>query len=48
MTVAMLMENSIIAAQRALEKSQKRSIKPLKLNLLKDVPRLVFRVPARR
>ena len=39
MTVAMLMENSIIAAQRHLEKSQKRTIKPLKLKLLKDVPR---------
>ncbi|KAL8278406.1 hypothetical protein RQP46_009096 [Phenoliferia psychrophenolica] len=38
MTVAMLMENSLIAATRALEKSQQRLVKPLKLALKKDVP----------
>ncbi|KAI5479334.1 hypothetical protein MNV49_003853 [Pseudohyphozyma bogoriensis] len=38
MTVAMLMENTFIAAQRFLEKSQQRTIKPLKLALKKDVP----------
>lgn len=39
MTVAMLMENSLIAATRALEKSQQRLVKPLKLALKADVPR---------
>ena len=39
MTVAMLMENTIIAAKRFLEKSQQRTVKPLKLVLKKDVPR---------
>lgn len=39
MTVAMLMENSFIAAQRSLEKSQQRIVKGLKLPLKKDVPR---------
>lgn len=39
MTVAMLMENSLIAATRALQKSQQRVVKPLKLVLKKDVPR---------
>lgn len=43
MTVAMLMENSFIAAQRFLEKSQRRLVKPLKLPLKKDVPRCVRR-----
>lgn len=38
MTVAMLMENSFIAAQRHLEKSQQRIVKGLKLPLKKDVP----------
>ncbi|KDE06679.1 C-1-tetrahydrofolate synthase, cytoplasmic [Microbotryum lychnidis-dioicae p1A1 Lamole] len=38
MTVAKLMENTLIAAQRFLEKSQKRVVKPLKLVLKKDVP----------
>ncbi|SCV66994.1 BQ2448_5640 [Microbotryum intermedium] len=38
MTVAKLMENTLIAAQRFLEKSQKRTVKPLKLVLKKDVP----------
>lgn len=38
MTVAMLMENSFIAAKRSLEKSQQRIVKPLRLPLKKDVP----------
>ncbi|KAM0792500.1 hypothetical protein ACM66B_005172 [Microbotryomycetes sp. NB124-2] len=38
MTVAMLMENTIIAAKRFLDKSQQRTVKPLKLVLKKDVP----------
>ncbi|GAA5968235.1 hypothetical protein JCM11641_003780 [Rhodosporidiobolus odoratus] len=38
MTVAMLMENTVISAQRLLEKSQQRTIKPLKLVCKKDVP----------
>lgn len=38
MTVAMLMENTIIAAERTLQRTQQRSIKPLKLTLKKDVP----------
>ncbi|KAK4701981.1 hypothetical protein P7C70_g4241, partial [Phenoliferia sp. Uapishka_3] len=38
MTVAMLMENSLIAATRSFEKSQQRIVKPLKLVLKKDVP----------
>ena len=42
MTVAMLMENSLIAATRALEKSQQRLVKPLKLTLKADVPRCVL------
>lgn len=41
MTVAMLMENSFIAANRNLEKSQQRIVKALKLPLKKDVPRYV-------
>ena len=43
MTVAMLMENSLIAAQRHFDKSQQRIVKGLKLPLKKDVPRSVFR-----
>lgn len=38
MTVAMLMENTLIAAQRAHAKSQQRLVKPLHLELLADVP----------
>lgn len=41
MTVASLMENSFVAAQRHLEKSQQRVVKGLKLPLKKDVPRCV-------
>ncbi|BGP13873.1 tetrahydrofolate synthase [Rhodosporidiobolus nylandii] len=38
MTVAMLMENTVISAQRLLEKSQQRTIKPLKLVCKENVP----------
>lgn len=38
MTVAMLMENSFIAAKRSLEKSQQRLVKPLRLPLKANVP----------
>ncbi|GAA5885445.1 hypothetical protein JCM6882_009623 [Rhodosporidiobolus microsporus] len=38
MTVAMLMENTVISAQRLLEKSQQRTIKPLKLVCKEKVP----------
>ncbi|GAA5848576.1 hypothetical protein JCM8547_004558 [Rhodosporidiobolus lusitaniae] len=38
MTVAMLMENTVISAQRLLAKSQQRLVKPLKLVCKKDVP----------
>lgn len=39
MTVALLMKNTLASAERWLEKSLKRSIKPLKLDLLENVPR---------
>lgn len=39
MTVAMLMENTFKSAQRLLDKSLERYIKPLKLNILAKVPR---------
>lgn len=38
MTVAMLMENTLIAAKRALDKSHQRLVKPLKLTLKQNVP----------
>ncbi|GJJ12406.1 hypothetical protein Clacol_006648 [Clathrus columnatus] len=38
MTVAMLMENTFRSAQRLFERSLKRSIKPLKLDILPKVP----------
>ncbi|GAA6044671.1 hypothetical protein JCM8097_004903 [Rhodosporidiobolus ruineniae] len=38
MTVAMLMENTVISAERLLEKSQQRLVKPLKLVCKRDVP----------
>ncbi|GAA5931159.1 hypothetical protein JCM3775_004949 [Rhodotorula graminis] len=38
MTVAMLMENTVLSAQRLLEKSQQRLVKPLKLVCKPDVP----------
>lgn len=38
MTVAMLMENTLIAATRQWEESRNRKIKPLPLNLLEKVP----------
>ncbi len=38
MTVAMLMENSFIAAERALANGQKRTVRPLKLVLKENVP----------
>jgi methylenetetrahydrofolate dehydrogenase (NADP+)/methenyltetrahydrofolate cyclohydrolase/formyltetrahydrofolate synthetase len=41
MTVAMLMENTLLSAIRHDEKAKSRSIKPLKLNRLDKVPRCV-------
>ncbi|GAA5996192.1 C-1-tetrahydrofolate synthase [Rhodotorula paludigena] len=38
MTVAMLMENTVLSAQRLLEKSQQRLVKPLKLVCKEKVP----------
>ncbi|KAF9464708.1 formate--tetrahydrofolate ligase-domain-containing protein [Collybia nuda] len=38
MTVAMLMENTLQSAERLWEKSRTRTIKPLKLNILQNVP----------
>lgn len=38
MTVAMLMENTLIAAERQWEEARKRKVKPLELNLLDKVP----------
>ncbi|KAF8902135.1 formate--tetrahydrofolate ligase-domain-containing protein [Gymnopilus junonius] len=38
MTVAMLMENTLIAATRQWEESRNRKLKPLPLNLLEKVP----------
>ncbi len=38
MTVAMLMENTLKAAQRQWESSRNRVLKPLKLNILEKVP----------
>ncbi|GAA5953525.1 hypothetical protein JCM21900_006191 [Sporobolomyces salmonicolor] len=38
MTVAMLMENTVLSAQRLLEKSQQRLVKPLKLVCKENVP----------
>ena len=38
MTVAMLMENTLISAERLWEQSRERKIKPLKLNILEKVP----------
>ncbi|KAK7467150.1 tetrahydrofolate synthase [Stygiomarasmius scandens] len=38
MTVAMLMENTLISAERLWEKARARTIKPLKLNILEKVP----------
>jgi methylenetetrahydrofolate dehydrogenase (NADP+)/methenyltetrahydrofolate cyclohydrolase/formyltetrahydrofolate synthetase len=39
MTVAMLMQNTLTSAERWLEKSLERHVKPLKLHLLEKVPR---------
>ncbi|KAF7304887.1 FTHFS-domain-containing protein [Mycena kentingensis (nom. inval.)] len=38
MTVAMLMENTLISAERLWEKQRSLKVKPLKLNLLEKVP----------
>ncbi|KAL0946886.1 hypothetical protein HGRIS_013051 [Hohenbuehelia grisea] len=38
MTVAMLMENTLVAAERIWEKARQRKVKPLKLNILEKVP----------
>lgn len=38
MTVAMLMENTVLSAERLLKKSQQRLVKPLKLVCKEDVP----------
>ncbi|THU91152.1 FTHFS-domain-containing protein [Dendrothele bispora CBS 962.96] len=38
MTVAMLMENTLISAERLWEKARERTITPLKLNILEKVP----------
>ncbi|KAH8928491.1 hypothetical protein BT69DRAFT_1346577 [Atractiella rhizophila] len=38
MTVAMLMRNTLTSAERFLEKNAKRTVRPLKLNLLEKVP----------
>lgn len=38
MTVAMLMQNTLVSAERWLQKSLERHIKPLKLDLLENVP----------
>ncbi|CAK5277688.1 unnamed protein product [Mycena citricolor] len=38
MTVAMLMENTLRAAERLWEKQRSRKVKPLKLNILEKVP----------
>ncbi|KIY70931.1 C-1-tetrahydrofolate synthase [Cylindrobasidium torrendii FP15055 ss-10] len=37
-TVAMLMENTLVSAERLFEQSRERKIKPLKLNVLEKVP----------
>lgn len=42
MTVAMLMQNTLTSAERWLEKSLERHVKPLKLHLLENVPRYAF------
>lgn len=39
MTVAMLMQNTLTSAQRELENSMKRIVRPLKLKVLPKVPR---------
>ena len=41
MTVAMLLQNALIGAQRSLESSLKRQLRPLHLKVLDKVPRLV-------
>jgi methylenetetrahydrofolate dehydrogenase (NADP+)/methenyltetrahydrofolate cyclohydrolase/formyltetrahydrofolate synthetase len=38
MTVAMLLENTLISAQRFFERSRNRSIQPLSLKLVEPVP----------
>jgi len=38
MTVAILMENTVKAAERIWEEARSRKIKPLKLNVLEKVP----------
>ncbi|KAF7338293.1 FTHFS-domain-containing protein [Mycena venus] len=38
MTVAMLMENTVISAERLWEKQRQLKVKPLKLNILEKVP----------
>lgn len=38
MTVAMLMENTLHSAERLWEKSRTRTVKPLKLKILQNVP----------
>jgi methylenetetrahydrofolate dehydrogenase (NADP+) / methenyltetrahydrofolate cyclohydrolase / formyltetrahydrofolate synthetase len=38
MTVAMLMENTFISAERLWEKARARTVKPLKLQVLEKVP----------
>ncbi|EEB91105.1 hypothetical protein MPER_10594 [Moniliophthora perniciosa FA553] len=38
MTVAMLMENTLKSAERLWEQSRQRKVKPLKLNILENVP----------
>jgi methylenetetrahydrofolate dehydrogenase (NADP+) / methenyltetrahydrofolate cyclohydrolase / formyltetrahydrofolate synthetase len=39
MTVAMLMENTLLSAERFWSKARARTIKPLKLNVLEKVPK---------
>lgn len=39
MTVALLMENTFKSAERLWERSRSRKIRPLKLNILENVPR---------
>lgn len=39
MTVAMLMENTLLSAERLWKKSRSRTVKPLPLNVLSKVPK---------
>ncbi len=38
MTVAMLMQNTLMSAKRLWEKARNRKVKPLNLNILEKVP----------